>query len=76
MAKNRELAARACFMLAKCDLNDFYLDKETKYHPYDNQIPVLPEKYNQYYTKFKAEYFDTQFYEEAIEECGFLRAYN
>ena len=76
LAKNKELAARACFMLAKCDLNDFYLDKETDYHPYDNEIPVLPEKYNQYYLKFKAEYFDTQFYEEAVEECLFLEAYD
>ncbi len=75
LAKNKELAARACFMLAKCDLNDFYIDPETEYHPYDDMIPVLPEKYNYYYLKFKYEFSDTQFYEEAVEECLFLNAY-
>ena len=75
LAKNKELAARTCFMLAKCDLNDFYLDKDTDYHPYDDLIPILPEKYNAYYLKLKNEFSETEFYEEAIEECLFLRAY-
>ncbi|HFB99586.1 MAG TPA: hypothetical protein ENJ53_02165 [Phaeodactylibacter sp.] len=75
LAKNKELAARACFMLAKCNLNEFYLDKDTEYHPFDNKIPVLPEKYNAYYLQFKKEYSDTEFYREAIEECLFLKAY-
>ncbi len=75
LAKNKELAARACFMLAKCDLNDFYIDPETEYHPYDNLIPVLPEKYNFYYLKLRDEFSDTQFYEQVVEECLFLEAY-
>lgn len=75
LAKNKELAARACFMLAKCDLNEFYMDPATEYHPYDNLIPVLPEKYNGYYLRFKNEFSDTQFYDEALEECLFLGAY-
>ena len=75
LAKNKELAARACFMLAKCDLNDFYIDPETEYHPYDDLIPVLPEKYNFYYLKLRDEFSDTQFYEQVVEECLFLEAY-
>ncbi len=75
LAKNKELAARACFMLAKCDLNDFYIDPETEYHPYNDLIPVLPKAYNFYYFKFKDEFSDTQFYEEVVEECSFLGAY-
>lgn len=77
LAKNKELAAKACFMLAKCDLNEYYIDPETEYF-YDastQQIPVLPEKYNSYYLKFKEEFSETEFYQEAIEECLFLEAY-
>jgi hypothetical protein len=75
LAKNKELAARVCFMLAKCDLNDFYIDPETEYHPYDDLIPVLPEKYNFYYVKLRDEFSDPQFYEQVVEECLFLEAY-
>lgn len=75
LARNKELAARACFMLAKCDLNDFYIDPDTEYHPYDDLIPVLPEKYNFYYLKLRDEFSDTQFYEQLVDECLFLEAY-
>jgi len=75
LARNKELAARACFMLAKCDLNDFIMDKNTTYNPYNNEIPILSEKYNQYYLKFITDYQDTEFYEEAIDECLFFNAY-
>lgn len=75
LAKNKELAARACFMLAKCDLNEYYVDPETEYHPYDNLIPILPERYNSYYLRFINEFSETQFYDEAIDECLFLSVY-
>ncbi|MEM6965814.1 MAG: hypothetical protein AAF573_13685 [Bacteroidota bacterium] len=73
LARNPELAARACFMLAKCDLNEFYIDPDTDYHPHENEIPILPEKYNTYYLKLKEEYNDTEFYREILQECQFLR---
>ncbi len=75
LARDKELAARTCFMLAKCDLNDFYMDKNTRYNPYNNEIPILPETYNKYYLRFNTEFNDTEFYKEAIEECLFLKAY-
>jgi len=75
LAKNPELAARACFMLAKCDLNDYYLDPESEYTPYDNEIPRVPEEYFKHYAKLIDEYSETDFYKMIIEECKFFEAY-
>ena len=75
LAKNDELAARACFGLAKCYLNEFYLDPETEYFSSDNEIPVLPEKYNFYHKKFLNDYAETEFHRMVIEECQFFRVY-
>ena len=75
LAKNPELAARACFMLAKCDLNEFYLDPETEYTHYNNEIPRVPEEYFQNYAKLIDDYSDTEFYKMIIEECKFFEAY-
>ena len=75
LAKNPELAARACFMLAKCDLNDFYLDPETEYTHYNNEVPRVPEEYFKHYAKLIDEYSETEFYKMIIEECKFFEAY-
>ena len=77
IAKNPELAARIRFMLAKCDLNEFYIDPETKYRykPKENQMPIIPSKYLKQYEVLINNYSETEFYKEIIKECKFFKAY-
>ncbi len=75
IAKDDELKAKVCFMLAKCSLNEFYLDKDTNYDSYDDKVPVLPEQYFKYHKRLIEEFSETEFFEEVIEECSFLYAY-
>ena len=75
IARDKELKAKICFMLAKCSLNEFYLDKDTNYDSYDDKVPELPEQYFKYHKRLIEEFSDTEFFEEAIEECSFLEAY-
>ncbi len=75
LATNDEQAARASFMAAKCELVMFYQDPETKYRGWDDQIPQLPDKYRNYYDLLILKYSDTEFFEEAVEECKFFGLY-
>ncbi len=75
LTKDNEMAARASFMAAKCELAKFYQDKDTKYNYWKNEIPKLPEKYRNYYDLLKNKYSGTEFYQEAISECKFFAYY-
>lgn len=75
LAMDDELAARASFMAAKCELAAFYQDPEINYSPWKNEIPVLPLKYRNYYDLLITKYSDTEFFEEAVEECAFFGLY-
>jgi hypothetical protein len=72
---NRELAARACFMAARCEQKRFFSSKDSDYSPYSNEIPSLPDEYRQHYNLLLTEYNETAFYELAIAECQFFAAY-
>lgn len=75
VAKTDEQKAKCYFMLAKCERNQWY--NETIYnnskHEYgDHSLPdFLP------WNSFKAlqQYQNTQFYKEAIKECGYFKTF-
>lgn len=71
--KDKELKAKACFMAAKCERNNFYMpvnnNEETFY--YNNKLPPAGE----YFKLLADKYSDTKFYEEAIQECGYFSEY-
>jgi hypothetical protein len=58
LAKNPELAARAAFMAAKCEQNQYFA--------------YGGERTYQYFTLLREQYSGTNFYQEAIEECAYL----
>lgn len=60
---DKEFAARCCFMIAKCDRNDFYT-KGSKGQP-DRT----------WFKKLKGSYADTKFYAQALKECEYFRVY-
>jgi hypothetical protein len=70
-AQNDEQKARAHFMLAKCERNQWY--NETKYNE-DNNAQIDFKAWNGFKT-LKQQYANTQYYKEVIKECGYFRTY-
>ena len=74
-AKTDEQKAKCHFMLAKCERNQWYnktVYNNSRYEYGDRGLPdFLP------WNGFKAlqQYQNTQFYKEAIKECGYFRTY-
>ncbi len=75
LASNNELAARAAFMAAKCQQNQFFTEKGSDYTTYGNQIPYVPNAYRQYFKIIKDYYAETQFYSEVVQECLYYEMY-
>lgn len=75
-ATNKEQKAKCTYMLTKCERNDYY----------NTHIYNLPDDYGNYnkagnfvswegFKKLKADYSDTKYYKEVIEECGYFRRF-
>ncbi|RRB07089.1 hypothetical protein [Larkinella rosea] len=79
-AKNPEIAAKACFMAARCEQNAFRTRQEIEYakrnysvdqEPFDAEMKNLRrEKYSMYLAKLGKQYNQTQFHQEMIRECA------
>ena len=74
-ANSKELAARAAFMAARCELNTYFVSKESTYNSFRNEIPIIPPEYSRYYQVLRDFYYDTEFYQDIIQECKFFAAY-
>ena len=42
LAPNDEAGARACFMAARCEINSFFVGKNSNYNSFGNNIPNIP----------------------------------
>jgi hypothetical protein len=75
-SKDREFAAKCCFMASKCEQNKFYYDVESS-GLYDNNPKYyeMKSRYRSFFKILKNEYPDTKFYREAIEECKYFHSY-
>ncbi len=81
-AKNKEFAAESCYMLAKCEQNEYYYNynqqqidnaakgiERTNYSTY-----IFPNFGKQFYlSKLLNEYENTEFYHQAIKECYYIK---
>lgn len=63
-AKDKEMAALAAFMVAKCELNQSYIDGA------ENM-----DKYHSGFAALKGTYRKTDVYKDLIKECWYLSAY-
>ncbi|MEM9820874.1 MAG: hypothetical protein AAF985_07370, partial [Bacteroidota bacterium] len=75
LAKDPELAARATFMAAKCEQNNYFVSKDCDYSYYSRQMPQLPLGYQKNYQRLKNNYADTRFYQEAVTKCRYFAAF-
>ncbi len=74
-SSDAELNARCLYMIAKCELNDFYNNGSNKALKVKVKYGILklPE-----YESFKVldqKYADTKFYKMIIKECSYFRHY-
>ena len=74
-AKSDELAAKATYMAAKCELVKFYQSEAYQEPPCCNRIPYIPPEYGENYQRLMDYYSETLFYESLIEECLYFRSY-
>lgn len=75
LTNNPELGARAAFMAAKCQQNQFFTAQGSDYTLYGNQIPYVTAEYRQYFTILRDYYSETEFYEEIVQECLYFERY-
>ena len=61
LTNNRELAARAAFMAAKCEQNAYYVNGGARTY--------------KYFEILKTRFADTRFYQRAISECKYFNTY-
>lgn len=66
-AKNNELRARCTFMLARCEQNEFFVNRP---EGYDGDF-----KAGHYFAVLKKDFSNTAYYQEIIRECGYFRTY-
>jgi hypothetical protein len=80
LAKDREFAAKCCFMAAKCEQNAFYNGLYKMNLKKENDYKRMKLKYRTFFKKLKQDYEDTGFYNEALKECryfnSFVKLYN
>ncbi len=74
-ARSRESQAKAAFMAARCERNNYFTSPEYRPPPCDDCIPVLPPQFRTHYDLLRYYYSDTEFYRQAIEECSWFAAY-
>jgi hypothetical protein len=72
-AKTDEQKAKCHFMLAKCERNQWY--NKTVYNNNEYADRNLPDFLPWNGFKSLQQYQNTQFYKEAIKECGYFRTY-
>ena len=75
LTNNLELGARAAFMAAKCQQNQFFTNKGSDYSVHSSQIPYVTAAYRQYFNILKDYYSESAFYEEVVEECLYFERY-
>lgn len=69
-----EIGARATFQAARCEQKMYFLSDEYR-STCSNCIPKLPELFSSNFKRLKEDYSETKFYERAIKECKYFKAY-
>lgn len=77
---DKELNARTLYLMAKCELNDYYNNQEDKSltHPrygYIGGKNANTEDYQKSFKRLKEEYANTRFSKMILKECSFFRYY-
>ncbi len=74
MSTDKELNSRCLYMMAKCELNNFYNNNSEDRYNYSGEI-YMPNKMKSF-DKLNSEYSNTNFYKMIINECANFMYYN
>jgi len=66
LTKDKELAAKCCFLAAKCEQKLYFISGEV------SAGDIQPEKFRTYFQRLKDSYQGTRFYKEALRECSYF----
>jgi len=73
-AKDKEFAARCCFMASKCEQNEFYVKaydyKMLTHNP--QKYFEIKNGYRNFFRTLENKYSDTKYYQQVIEECKYF----
>lgn len=73
---DRELAARAAFMAARCRQKQYFSSSAFMYKPESKKIPAMPKTFTYYYDLLNQKYQDTDTYQRIFRECLYFQAYS
>ncbi len=71
--KNKEFAAKCCFLAAKCEQNKYYNDVNILSN--DQNPWIKKSKYKTFFNKLADDYSKTKFYKEALQECKYFNTF-
>ena len=71
---NPEQKAKCCYLITKCERNEYYNEK---YYRSNNMSPNNSVDFLAWegFKKLRIEYFNTQYYKEVINECGYFKTF-
>ena len=75
VTKNKEFAAKCCFMAAKCEQNMFYNTWYKFYYSQNTDYEKERSKYRTYFKVLINKYSKTKFYKEALAECKYFNEF-
>ena len=71
LTKDIETAAQAAFMAAKCEQNQFLINKAFNGDDYGSSFKV-PGSFRNNFRLLKQNFSDTKYYQEIIVECSYF----
>ncbi|NJO01760.1 MAG: hypothetical protein HC880_08785 [Bacteroidia bacterium] len=71
---NTELAAQSCYMAAKCEQKQYYLDPLTK-SSWEGIMPSYTPEHRRYFSRLAQEFDQTQYYQKALAECKYFHEF-
>ncbi|RAJ32234.1 hypothetical protein LY11_01917 [Pedobacter cryoconitis] len=77
-AKTKELKAKYTYMAAKCERNEIYnvqYNNAIKEKQYSWQFDFSKIPVGKYFSELKAQYSQTKYYQEVLNECGYFNKY-
>ncbi len=69
---NRELAAKACYMAAKCEQNQYYLNGNLELDYWAYIPPSYKPEHRRYFKILTTEYQDTEYHAKVLNECTYF----
>ncbi|MBI1228188.1 MAG: hypothetical protein GC192_23340 [Bacteroidetes bacterium] len=75
LATTPEFGAKAAFQAARCEQKIFFQSVQYKPEPCCNRIPRITSDYQRNFAILKAQFRETEFYQQIIKECKYFAIY-